>query len=128
MTDPSPVVQVALHATDLDRATEFWTGVLGYRLIARFGPLVFVDLGGTRLLLEEGAPTSLIYLRVADVRETIERLRTVDVDVVSEPHVIFTDSDGVFGPAGLAEWHAFVRDSEENLVGLISHHRPAEQA
>ena len=115
------VVQVAQHADDLDRATEFYTQTLGLRLIARFGPLVFVDLGGTRLLLEEAAPVAMIYLRVADLRERVSQLRDAGVDIVAEPHVIFTDTDGVFGPAGRAEWQAFVRDSEGNLLGLVAH-------
>ena len=61
MTAPrlSGVVQVAQHADDLDRATEFYTQTLGLPLIARFGPLVFVDLGGTRLLLEQAAPAAM---------------------------------------------------------------------
>ena len=95
---PSGVVQVAQHADDLDRATEFYTQTLGLPLIARFGPLVFVDLGGTRLLLEQAAPPAMIYLRVADLQERIGQLRDAGVDVVAEPHVIFTDTDGVFGP------------------------------
>ena len=118
---PSGVVQVAQHADDLDRATEFYTQILGLPLIARFGPLVFVDLGGTRLLLEEAAPPAMIYLRVADLQGRIGWLRDVGVDIVAEPHVIFTDTDGVFGPAGRAEWQAFIRDSEGNLLGLVAH-------
>jgi len=42
------VVQVAQHADDLDRATVFYTETLGLPLIARFGPLVFVDLAVPR--------------------------------------------------------------------------------
>ena len=118
---PSGVVQVAQHADDLDRATEFYTQTLRLPLIARFGPLVFVDLGGTRLLLEQAAPTAMIYLRVADLQERISQLRDAGVDVVAEPHVIFTDTEGVFGPAGRAESQAFVRDSEGNLLGLVAH-------
>ena len=115
------VVQVAQHADDLDRATEFYTQTLGLRLIARFGPLVFVDLGGTRLLLQEAAPVAMIYLRSADLHERVSQLRDAGVAIVAEPHVIFTDTDGVFGPAGRAEWQAFVRDSEGNLLGLVAH-------
>ena len=118
---PSGVVQVAQHADYLDRATEFYTLTLGLPLIARFGPLVFVDLGGTRLLLEEAAPPAMIYLRVADLQGRVRRLRDAGVDVVAEPHVIFTDTEGVFGPAGRAEWQAFIRDSEGNLLGLVDH-------
>ena len=82
---PSGVVQVAQHADDLDRATEFYTLTLGLPLIARFGPLVFVDLGGTRLLLEQAAPPAMIYLRVADLQGRVRRLRDAGVDVVAEP-------------------------------------------
>ena len=120
--DPGAVVQVAQHADDLDRATAFYTEVLGLPLIARFGPLVFIDLGGTRLLLEQAAPPAMIYLLVDDLQDRIDRLRTAGVDVVSEPHDIFTDTDGVFGGSWRVESQAFIRDSEGNLVGLVEHH------
>ncbi len=122
---PSGVVQVAQHADDLERATDFYTQILGLPLIARFGPLVFVDLGGTRLLLEQAAPPAMIYLRVADLQGRIAQLREAGLDIVAEPHVIFTDTDGVFGPAGRAEWQAFIRDSEGNLLGLVGYQDPA---
>jgi len=48
------------------------------------------------------------------------------VQVEGEPHVINTDTHGIFGVAGFQEWMAFVRDSEGNLVGLASRHAPAE--
>lgn len=120
--DPGAVVQVAQHADDLDRATAFYTEVLGLPLIARFGPLVFIDLGGTRLLLEQAAPPAMIYLLVDDLQDRIDQLRTAGVDVVSEPHDIFTDTDGVFGGSWRVESQAFIRDSEGNLVGLVEHH------
>ena len=69
------LVQVALGVQDLDRATAFYTETLGLPLIARFGPLVFVDLGGTRLLLEPEAPASMIYLRVDNADATVRQLR-----------------------------------------------------
>ncbi len=119
--------QVAQHAEDLDRAVGFYTTVLGAELIARFEPpgLAFVDLGGTRLLLETGAPSALIYLRVADVRQTIDHLRTAGVAIETEPHEVHVDAEGAFGEKGWAEWMAFIRDSENNLVGLASRHAPA---
>jgi len=118
------LVQVAQHVDDLDRATAFYTETLGLPLIARFGPLVFVDLGGgTRLLLEEAAPPAMIYLHVAELESRIVDLRAAGVEVVAEPHDIFTDTDGVFGGAWGVEKQAFIRDSEGNLVGLVSHRR-----
>lgn len=82
--------------------------------------LLFFDLQGVRLLLDRGAPSSLIYLGVQDVRTDIERLRDRGVEVVSEPRVIFNHADGQLGPAGTQEWMAFIKDSEGNTVGLVS--------
>lgn len=115
------VVQVAQHVDDLDRATTFYTETLGLPLIARFGPLVFVDLGGTRLLLDESAPPALVYLRVDGLEQQVEHLRQLGVEIVAEPHDIFTDEEGVFGGHWSVESQAFVRDSEGNLLGLVGH-------
>ena len=114
--------QVAQRATDLDRAAAFYQRLLGAPPIAVFDPpgLVFFDLGGTRLLVDRNAPSALIYLRVDDVRQAIERLRADGVTVESEPHVIFHDAQGTFGARGDDEWMAFIRDSEDNVVGLAS--------
>ena len=122
--------QVAQHAEDLERATAFYTRLLGEPPVATFDPpgLVFFRLGDTRLLLERGAPSGLIYLRVDDVRETVERLRAEGVAIADEPHVIFSDANGIFGPAGADEWMAFITDSEGNLVGLASQNPRAEPA
>ncbi len=122
--------QVAQHADDLDRAIAFYTGLIGEPPIATFDPpgLAFFRLGNTRLLIERGAPSALIYLRVDDVRETIERLRTDGVAIANEPHVIFTDDQGMFGPIGAEEWMAFITDSEGNLVGLASQNAPTRDS
>lgn len=122
--------QVAQRAKDLDRAVEFYTVVLGGELIARFEPpgLAFVRLGTARLLLEQAAPSALIYLRVPDVRESISLLRDANVTVDTEPHLIYVDADGAFGDKGWEEWMAFIRDSEDNLVGLASRHAPTTAA
>ena len=113
--------QVAQRAVDLDRAIAFYRTVLGQGPIARFDPpgLAFFDLDGTRLLLDVNAPSSLLYLEVDDVPTAIARLRTLGVEVDTEPHVVSPDPDGVFDAPG-DEWLAFVRDSEGNLLGLMS--------
>ena len=125
-TSSTSLLQVAQHAEDLDRATAFYRDVLGFRWIATFDPpgLVFFDLGGTRLLLEKAAPSAVLYFGVADVASEVERLRAAGVTIESEPHVIFTDGAGQFGPPGMAETMAFFRDSEDNVVGLASRHLP----
>ncbi|HWI30614.1 MAG TPA: VOC family protein [Microbacterium sp.] len=113
--------QVALHADDLDRASDFYTTLLECDPVARFDPpgLLFFDLDGVRLLLDANAPASLLYLGVHNVHETLERLDGI-ADVVARPHVIFTHADDTLGPAGHEEWQAFIRDTEGNTVGLIA--------
>ena len=115
------LVQVAQRAEDLARAAAFYGDLLGVEPAATFDPpgLMFFDLDGTRLLLDRGAPSALVYLRVSDIDGTVERLRGRGVRVETEPHVIFGHDDDTLGPAGTDEWMAFVEDSEGNLVGLV---------
>jgi methylmalonyl-CoA/ethylmalonyl-CoA epimerase len=115
------LVQVAQRAEDLGRATAWYADLFGQQPSATYDPpgLVFFDLDGVRLMVEQGAPTAMLYHQVADVHATIERLRGNGVEVVAEPHVIFSHEDDTLGPAGTDEWQAFVKDSEGNLVGLV---------
>ncbi|NEN04843.1 methylmalonyl-CoA epimerase [Diaminobutyricibacter tongyongensis] len=117
------ILQVAQHADDLDRAAEFYERLLGGPPAARFDSpgLLFFNIGIGRLLLEEAAPSALVYLQVDDVRARIEELRADAVEIIGEPHVIFTHTDDTLGPAGTDEWMGFIRDSEGNTVGLVSH-------
>ena len=116
--------QIAQHADDLDRASDFYTVLLETEPAARFDPpgLLFFHLGDVRLLLDKNAPSSLIYLHVDNVHATLERLEGL-ADVVSEPHVIFHHEDDSLGPADHDEWQAFITDSEGNTVGLIAFQR-----
>jgi methylmalonyl-CoA/ethylmalonyl-CoA epimerase len=47
--------------------------------------MVFFQAGAIRLLLEYGATSALIYLKVDEVHATVESLGTDDGDIVSEP-------------------------------------------
>jgi methylmalonyl-CoA/ethylmalonyl-CoA epimerase len=126
------LTQVAQRVEDLDRAIAFYSRLLGNEPAAVFEPpgLAFFRLGSgpgaVRLLLERGAPSAMLYLQVDDVRTRIEELRAEGVAVVEEPHVIFSHADDALGPAGTDEWMGFFRDSEDNLVGLVSHSPSAQ--
>jgi methylmalonyl-CoA/ethylmalonyl-CoA epimerase len=115
------IIQVALRAEDLGRATAFYTDLFGYGPSATYDPpgLVFFNLDGVRLLVEQGAEPATLYHAVDDIDATIARLREAGVAVVAEPHVIFRHEDDTLGPAGTDEWQAFVKDSEGNMVGLV---------
>lgn len=121
--------QVALPVADVDRAVEFYVEVLGLRSIARFGDLAFVDLDGVRLLLERSdtparADGFVLYLAVDDVHAAHAHLGERGVEFVDQPHPIFTDQAGTFGPAGEEEWMVFFRDPDGNLLALSSRERP----
>src|SRR5690349_17334087 len=70
------LTQVALYAEDLARARRFYEELTGTTATGEFDPpgLLFLDLDGTRLLLESAAPRSMLYLQVDDVREAVTRL------------------------------------------------------
>ncbi len=116
------LLQVAQRVSDMDRAVSFYSGLLGMPPIAWFDPpgLTFLSLGQVRLLLDDNAPSCLLYLHVDDMSQVIDRLRNEGVEIVTDPHVIFSHADDRLGPAGTDEWQAFFRDSEGNLVGLVS--------
>jgi len=118
------LVQVAQRADDLDRAAAFYTRLLGVEPAGRFDPpgLLFFRLGTTRLLLERGAPSAVLYLGVPDAREAIARLEQEGVRIVSPAAPIFRHDDAALGPAGTDEWMGFIEDSEGNTVGLVSRH------
>ena len=113
--------QVGQRVTDLNRAVAFYESILNTKPMAVFDPpgFAFFDLAGVRLFLDVNAPSALIYLEVADVRETIAELSARGVKVLEQPHVIFPDPGGVFDTPG-NEWLAFVEDSEGNHLGLMS--------
>jgi methylmalonyl-CoA/ethylmalonyl-CoA epimerase len=117
------IFQVAQHADDLERATAFYADLLGTQTTGSFDPpgLVFFQVGTTRLLLEKGAPSALIYLEIPDVRAFAESWKAKGNQVESEPHIIFHHESDALGPEGTDEWMTFIRDSEGNLVGLVSH-------
>lgn len=118
--DDSRLLQVAQHVDDLDRAEAFYRDVLGLRVLARFDPpgLVFVGVGGTRVLLEAGASSTTLYLAVDDIDAEHGRLERLGVVFEQTPHLIHRH-DGTMAPSGVEEWMAFFRDSEGNLLALV---------
>ena len=126
--DSAPLLrQVAQRVTDLDRAVAFYDDVLGLRFIARFDPpgLAFFDLGhGTRLLLEGGAPSTVLYLATDDIEAAVTGLERHRVEILERPQVIQRDDAGDFGPAGHEELMAFFADSEGNTLAYSERRAP----
>jgi methylmalonyl-CoA/ethylmalonyl-CoA epimerase len=114
--------QIAVYARDLDEAIAFYRDQLGATYLAKFDPpgLVFFDFSGTRILLEKTGPKASVYFRVADMQATYDDLKKSGIQFISEPHLIFRDDNGLFGPAGEEEWMAFFSDPSDNILALVS--------
>ena len=120
--------QIAQRVEDRGRATAFYRDVLGLPILGEFDPpgLTFVDLGGgTRLLLEGGASSALLYLGVDDIDAERERLESAGVAFEGEVHRIHVHDGGLGQPKGTEEWMTFFRDSEGNLLGLSERRSPS---
>jgi methylmalonyl-CoA/ethylmalonyl-CoA epimerase len=117
---PLRIGQIAVPVADLERAIAFYADVLGLRLLFRAPPgLAFFDCGGVRLMLgrPEGAagsgPGGVIYYVVPDLPAAYAALRARGVTFLDAPHLIARLPDHEL-------WMAFCRDSEGNLLGLMS--------
>jgi len=119
---PDRIGQIAIPVENVDRAAAFYADVLGLRLLFRAPPgLVFFDCGGVRLMLSrpEGTPAAggVVYYAVADLPAAHAALVARGADFVQSPHRIARLPDHDL-------WMAFLRDSEGNLLGLMSEVRP----
>ncbi|MEJ2204660.1 MAG: VOC family protein [Gemmatimonadota bacterium] len=111
--------QIAVNATDIDRATTFYRDTLGLPHLFRAGTMSFFDCGGIRLMLgiaespEFDHPSSILYFRVEDIAEAHSTLTERGVAFVHEPRAVHAAEDHDL-------WLAFFRDSEDNVLALMS--------
>ncbi|MBS1240744.1 MAG: Glyoxalase-like domain protein [Gemmatimonadetes bacterium] len=111
--------QVAIGVADLDRAIGFYRDILGMRFLFQAPPgLAFFDCGGIRLMLDRpardnGVGTSIIYYQVDDIEESASALKGRGAVFESEPHLVARMDDAEL-------WMGFVRDTEGNLLAVMS--------
>jgi predicted enzyme related to lactoylglutathione lyase len=122
MTTPlsiSRIMQLAVNVHDLPRATAFYRDVLSLRLLFEVPGISFFDCGGVRLMLgkaespELDHPSSIIYFQVDDIQSSSQALREREVTIVSGPSLIARMDEHEV-------WVAAFRDSEQNLLALMS--------
>lgn len=116
----SRVGQIAINAHDVERAAAFYQQKLGLKLLFKVPPgLAFFDCGGVRLMLtrpskpEFDHPSSILYFVVPDIQAAHARMKEGGVRFEQEPHRVAKMPDHDL-------WMAFFRDSEGNLMGLMS--------
>jgi methylmalonyl-CoA/ethylmalonyl-CoA epimerase len=111
--------QIHVTAHDLERAIRFYRDVLGMRFLFQVPKMAFFDCGGIRLMLglpetaEFEHPASILYYDVADIAAAHAELVSRGVAFRAAPHAVADLGDRVL-------WLAFFRDSEENVVALMS--------
>jgi len=116
--------QIAINAHDIQRAIAFYRDTLGLRLLFTAGKLAFFDCGGVRLMLDVAEkpefdhPSSILYFSVPDINAAHRQLLASGVHFEDKPHVIARMPDHDL-------WMTFFRDSEENLLALMSEVRRA---
>jgi methylmalonyl-CoA/ethylmalonyl-CoA epimerase len=112
--------QIAIHAKDVERAAAFYQDVLGFKLLFKAPPgLAFFDCGGVRLMLDRAEKpefdhlSSVLYFAVPDIQAAYGKLQANGVHFEDEPHVIAKMPTHDL-------WMTFFRDSEGNLMSLMS--------
>jgi methylmalonyl-CoA/ethylmalonyl-CoA epimerase len=112
--------QIAINAKDVERAAAFYQDVLGLKLLFKAPPgLAFFDCGGVRLMLsgaeepEFDHPSSVLYFAVPDIQAAYGKLKADGVGFEDEPHLIAKMPTHDL-------WMTFFRDSEGNLLALMS--------
>ena len=116
--------QIAVNVKDLGRAVAFYRDVLGMRPLFQAPNLAFFDCGGIRIMLsppekpEFDHPGSILYYKVDDIQAAHATLRGRGVGFEGEPHLIARLPDHDL-------WMAFCRDTEGNLLALMSEVRGA---
>jgi DNA-binding CsgD family transcriptional regulator/catechol 2,3-dioxygenase-like lactoylglutathione lyase family enzyme len=113
-----PIGQISRSVRDIREAEAWYGNVLGLRHLYTFGKLAFFDLAGTRLFLSQEAeapkPESVLYLRVPDIRQAHDELKSRGVEFTGAPHLIYKHADGT------EEWMAFFKDPEGRPLALMS--------
>ena len=115
----SQIGQIAIIVHDLPKAVAFYRDSLGLRLLFEVPKMAFFDCGGVRLMLsipekpEFDHPSSILYFKVPDLRETHQTLTAGGVEFVTPPHLIAKMPDHEL-------WMAFFHDLDGNTIALMS--------
>jgi catechol 2,3-dioxygenase-like lactoylglutathione lyase family enzyme len=118
--------QISINVHDLDRAVAFYRDTLGLPLLFTAGGMAFLDCAGVRLMLaraenpEFDHPSSILYFDVPDIESAYRQMLGSGTAFEAEPRLVAKM------PAHDL-WMAFFRDSEQNLLALMSEVRRTAQ-
>lgn len=111
--------QIAITVKSIETAKHFYGTVLGLPHLFDAGPqLSFYQCGELRLMLtvpqalQRDTHNSVLYYRVANLLQAWAHFEQQQVHLEQAPHLIATMPDH-------ALWMGFIRDPEQNLIGLM---------
>ena len=120
---PTPTLaaigQIHVGVAELERAIAFYRDVLGVPFLFQVPGMAFFDCAGVRLMLgaaegeDQARHASILYFRVDDIQAVTDALRARQVRIEGEPHLVAQLADHDL-------WLAFFRDSEDNVMALMS--------
>ncbi|GAB5558855.1 MAG: hypothetical protein SynsKO_05020 [Synoicihabitans sp.] len=128
---PAPTLgQIAIAVADVAVAKAFYENVLGLTPLFDAGPnLSFLQTGDVRVMLTtpqghgEPGKNSVLYFKVSPITDVYARMVAAGATAEREPGLTAKMLDHDL-------WMGFVRDPDDNLVGLMEEVRPpaAEKA
>ena len=113
------VRQVVVIVQDVERAKAFYRDTLELPHLFDIPSAAFFDCGGLRLMLgtaetpEHDHPSSILYYLCDDIHATWAALMARGVRGEREPHFLARMPDHDL-------WMAFFRDTEDNILALMS--------
>lgn len=112
--------QIAIAVSDIKKSVDFYQNTLELKLLFEAPPgLAFFDCGGVRLMLtipqgeDRDHKTSVIYYKVNDIDAATTALKAKGVSFIHEPQMTAKMEDHEL-------WIGFIRDPDENLVGIMA--------
>ncbi|MEW6996195.1 VOC family protein [Colwelliaceae bacterium BS250] len=120
MSGITKIGQIGIAVADINLAKDFYQKILGLELLFEAPPgLAFFNCGGVRLMLttlqglEQDHKTSVIYYQVDDIEYASKQLKAKNVVFEREPQLAVKMPDHDL-------WMAFLRDPDNNLIGLMA--------
>jgi predicted enzyme related to lactoylglutathione lyase len=119
----SDIGQIAITVSDVTRAKAFYHGILGLQPLFDAGPnLSFLAAGSVRIMLStsqgSGTPgkNSILYFRVSALESAYAAFVAAGAKAERAPQLTAKMPDHEL-------WIGFVRDPDDNLVGLMEEKR-----
>lgn len=112
--------QIAIAITDIKKSVIFYQDVLGLELLFEVpSGMAMFNCGGVRLMLstqqgsEHDHRTSVIYYKVKNIEDSAIAIKKNGATFIQEPQLVAKMVDHDL-------WMGFVRDPDENLVGIMA--------